>query len=301
MIINYAEPTAARRRIPVYLVDSTGAPVTGVVPAGAQLQVSKSGAAFANGAGTWAEVGSGLYHYEATLAEVTTDSYAMLKVNVSPTASIFVLAVDIDRRLVTNEASAARRRIPIYLVDSSGVPVTGLAIAGADRQVSENGGAFANGAGTVTETGSGAYYYELAAAEVDVPGFGALKVIKAPALTYVYSWSVYVPGSGAAPTLTNLEPPNGQPVGPDTPIQFDMTDSDGLVLVIPMITLDPFRLPEPAHDFTEFTELYLDGGSTREAISNGYRYTLRRKGGWTTNPQLRVFAVDLLGNVYVGP
>jgi len=70
-----SEPTAARRRIPFYLVDDSDGktPETGQTPLGAaELQISKNGGAFANFAGVWSEVAAGLYSYEATAAELDT-------------------------------------------------------------------------------------------------------------------------------------------------------------------------------------------------------------------------------------
>lgn len=71
MLITQNEATAAQRTISIYAVDATDGvtPETGLTPT---VQVSKNGAAFAAGAGTVAEVASGVYTYELTAAEVDT-------------------------------------------------------------------------------------------------------------------------------------------------------------------------------------------------------------------------------------
>jgi hypothetical protein len=77
-----------------------------------------------------------------------------------------------------SEAAAARRRIPVYLVDATDgySPETG--ITAPTVEVSKAGAAQASGGGTWTEIGEGQYYYEATAGEVDTLGFLALSVRK---------------------------------------------------------------------------------------------------------------------------
>lgn len=192
--LRYNEPNAALRRIPVYIQDAYGNPIPSEAITGAEIQVSKSGGPFVNGGGTVQSTpGSGGYYYEATQAETQTYSFLMIKVVPGGSAKPYFFSVDIGARIVLNELAATRRRIPIFLEDLSGNPVTGLSIAGAERKISKNGALFANGLGTVTEIGSGAYYYELAASEVNTAGFGMINIVKPPAVPFVYSWDVISP------------------------------------------------------------------------------------------------------------
>ncbi len=77
-----------------------------------------------------------------------------------------------------SEAIAARRRIPVYLVDATDgyTPKTG--ITAPTVEVSKAGAAQAAGVGTWTEIGEGQYYYEVTAGEVDTLGFLALSIRK---------------------------------------------------------------------------------------------------------------------------
>lgn len=70
--IKQSEATAARRRIPVLLVDITDGftPEVGVTTP--TINISKNGATSASGAGTWTEIGNGQYYYEFTSGEVDT-------------------------------------------------------------------------------------------------------------------------------------------------------------------------------------------------------------------------------------
>jgi hypothetical protein len=208
MRINYNETTPALRRIPVYLQDALNNPVTGAVPVGAQLQVSLSGAAWTNGAGTWTEDANGAYYYQATQAETVTDSFLMLRVAATG-AKVVVFPVDIGIRTIVSEPTATARYYPIYLVNAGGVPQTNLTITGAEVQLSKNGAAFANGAGVVAEiggagNGQGAYFYEATLPEVNTLGYDMLKVVKAGALPFVYTWNIVAPAppsGGGAPLV----------------------------------------------------------------------------------------------------
>lgn len=183
--MRYSEPTAALRRIPVYLVDDAGDPVTGAAPTGSEIQASKSGAAWVNATGTWDEVGLGAYTYEATQAETETLSFLLLRVAATG-ARIYVYVADIGDRIAQDSAGPARR-VPVYLVDDTGDPVAGLTLSGAEVQLSLAGAGWAEGDGDAEEIGLGAYYYELTFAEL-VEGPGVLRVADAAAQTYVYSW-----------------------------------------------------------------------------------------------------------------
>jgi hypothetical protein len=60
----------------------------------------------------------------------------------------------------------------------AGSPATGLTFAAADIQISKNGAADANSAGTVTEIGYGRYYYVATVAEMDTRGVLSLVTVR---------------------------------------------------------------------------------------------------------------------------
>jgi len=295
--MKYAEPNPDERRIPIYLEDTSGNPVTGVVFAAGDIRVSKSGAAMADYAGTWTEVGGGLYYYEATQLEVTTPSFVMLAVTGTGAKKI-VYTVGIGERISINNADPLARRIPIYLEDSTGAGVPGLALAGLSA-FGKNGAAYVAPSGAFGEIENGAYYYELTLAEIDTAGFGVLSILDPSILDFVYTWNVIDPGVGTI-TVSNVAPVPLQPVLPQDAIQFDITTPVGFALILPTISLNPFTVPEIVHDGTDFVPLYIEG-STRVAIVDGYRYTIRRKRGWYAQPNLIIHAVDAAGGVWVGP
>lgn len=295
--MKFNEPDPSRRRIPIYLEDVNKNPVTGVVLAPADIRVSKSGDPFAASLGISVEVGGGLYYYQATQAETATLSYMMITV-VAVGAQKYVYTVDIGDRIVVDNATAAARRIPIYLedADKAGVPL--LVLAGLSS-FSKNGGAYGAPAGVFTELEDGAYSYEATAGEVDTIGISVMRVLDPTIVDFVYTWDV-IAGTVGAIVVSNIEPVPLLPVLPQDAIQFDITSPPGFALILPMISLNPFTVPEPVHDFENFEPLYAQR-SSRTMIPNGFRYTIRRKGGWYAQPHLIIYAVDVTGTVWIGP
>jgi len=70
-----------------------------------------------------------------------------------------------------NEGTAEQRRIPVYFsfIYNSLIPATG--VVNPTILISKNGNAYAAGAGTFAEIGSGNYYYEFAQSEVNTNGW----------------------------------------------------------------------------------------------------------------------------------
>lgn len=102
-----------------------------------------------------------------------------------------------------SEATAARRRIPIALVDDADgkTPETGITISGTELKISKNGGAEANFAGTLTELAGGDYYYEAALAETDTVGYLTGRLVKTGVRTFRFAVQIV----GRDPYTTNLE------------------------------------------------------------------------------------------------
>lgn len=91
------------------------------------------------------------------------------------------------QQILLSEATNGDKRIFVLLVDATdGVtPETGITVSAAEVQVSQNGGAFANFAGTWTEVGAGIYYYTPTSAELNQQGIFVLKVAKTGCRTFV--------------------------------------------------------------------------------------------------------------------
>lgn len=94
--------------------------------------------------------------------------------------------------------------------------------------------------------------------------------------------------------VTNVQPANLAEVQPADTLSFDVTSTTGLLRVL--VCVDPLNAghaPELAHDGGSFQNLY--EGSARTVIAGGFRYVLRRDGGWYAPPRLLIFAVDSAG------
>lgn len=109
-----------------------------------------------------------------------------------------------------SEVTAARRRVPIWLVDATDGITAEMGVTGTPR-ISKNGGASAAAAGTITEVDAtnmpGLYYLEFTAAEVDT--LGTVLVSFKTAATAQWHGIVHVvafdPYSAADLGLTNLD------------------------------------------------------------------------------------------------
>jgi len=101
------------------------------------------------------------------------------------------------------------------------------------------------------------------------------------------------------PVVTFVSPLEGTQIEAGDALVFDVTDDSGTlgrVLVVAFLSRTADQ--ELAHDGAAFTARYA-ARSTRTAIANGFRFSLRRTGGWPTGTTVtvRVFAVDPSGNL----
>jgi hypothetical protein len=102
-----------------------------------------------------------------------------------------------------SEATAARRRFPVYLVDATDglTPETGEAAG--QPQISKNGGSWTNTSATLTAVGNGAYYVELTTGELDT--LGSIAVRYKSSATAEFSRSAVVDVARITPAQVNAE------------------------------------------------------------------------------------------------
>ena len=96
-----------------------------------------------------------------------------------------------------------------------------------------------------------------------------------------------------APVVSNVTPAAGSTLAPGDPVQFDVTD-DGTLLKL-LVTAAHGGLNEVVYEESTFRAGYSER-STVAAITDGYRFVLRRFDGWRGAPVFRVHAVDTAGN-----
>jgi hypothetical protein len=99
--------------------------------------------------------------------------------------------------------------------------------------------------------------------------------------------------SGNAPVASLVSPASGV-LDAQEAIVIDVTDTDSaLRRVFLVMRIPAFGLEELVHQGDRFTPDY--ARSTRVAIVNGFRYTIRRAGGWPASPVLDVYPIDVTG------
>jgi hypothetical protein len=102
-------------------------------------------------------------------------------------------------------------------------------------------------------------------------------------------------GGGAAPVIGNFSPSVGTPIGRNESVSFDVTDDTGLLRAEIWVTLgiDTFVV----HDGDVFLGAFAI--STRSTIAGGFRFTVRRNGGWPSSPTFTIHATDTAGQEVV--
>ena len=97
------------------------------------------------------------------------------------------------------------------------------------------------------------------------------------------------------PVVDNYSPAVGSTVNEADPIFFDVTDDSGEFAGI-IVAVKQGGATEVVHDGTNFLEPY-DDLSSRSNIPNGFRYRIRRTGGWVDTVVQTAFVFDKSGNV----
>ncbi len=99
------------------------------------------------------------------------------------------------------------------------------------------------------------------------------------------------------PVIGNFVPAQGTILDEQQSVSFDVTDNSGLFSTIILHAVYADGIEEVVHDGTNFRGLY-QTSSSRVIITDGWRYTVLRTGGWPSSPvTIRAFAVDGEGNL----
>jgi hypothetical protein len=112
---------------------------------------------------------------------------------------------------------------------------------------------------------------------------------------YAFTVSDPVLPDTAEPVVSNVTPPEGTPIARTASVFFDVTDDSGIFrrIIVTASFLDGSS--EVVHDGDNFATRYA-AASSRTVIPDGFRYRVRRNGGWPYGPTIRAFAIDTSGN-----
>jgi hypothetical protein len=95
--------------------------------------------------------------------------------------------------------------------------------------------------------------------------------------------------------VSNFAPPLGSALARTDPVFFDVTDNLGALRLVHLSAKFADGTYEVIHDGTDFAAGYATL-STRTAITNGFRYRVRRSAGWISGPTIVPLAIDTAGN-----
>jgi len=96
------------------------------------------------------------------------------------------------------------------------------------------------------------------------------------------------------PVISNIVPAPGTGIYASDTLQFDVTDDSGLFTAIVIMVEYPDGNYEVVYDGNTFA--YNFQNCTKSVITNGFRYYLRRRGGWPGSPTARIRAIDQGGS-----
>lgn len=98
------------------------------------------------------------------------------------------------------------------------------------------------------------------------------------------------------PTIGDFDPALGETLSRTGSVSFSLVDESGTFhALVVNVAFESENRYDVVHDGNEFGPDYRN--STREVIANGYRYTIVRRLGWTSQPRFRVVGVDSGGNL----
>ena len=176
---------------------------------------------------------------------------------------------------------------------ADGSPLAGLTPTWASWRVAATG-ADATPGPTITELSGGLY-------RVDAPPDGEVGVLDLGATAsprYATVGDEVTGGGGddpVAPVVENVTPAAGSPISSGTTLGFDVVDNVALRRVV-VLARFVGGAQDVVHDGDAFAATYAPA-STRTAIAGGWRYRIRRAGGWPSSPSILPLAVDTSGNV----
>lgn len=119
------------------------------------------------------------------------------------------------------------------------------------------------------------------------------------ALSIAAAISLGEPVDSTPPQITNLTPAAGSSLDANEPITLDVTDETGFGRVAILASFSDGiggEIVEVVHDGDAFRGNYLGVINLRTNITDGFRFTILRDGGWTAAPTFEFLAVDAGGN-----
>lgn len=96
-------------------------------------------------------------------------------------------------------------------------------------------------------------------------------------------------GDTTPPVVALIEPADGGELDRFAAIVLEVTDETALGRVFVVARFPTLGVEEVVHQGDRFASLYT-GASSRASITGGYRYSVKRNGGWPAPPVLTVYA-----------
>lgn len=302
-------------KLPVYISDSVGAPVTGLTFSGAEVLVGVDSAGLVNATGAIHEIGGtnngrGAYYYDSVAGDRAGERLLLFVRKSGDSPYIYSISTR-ERAELQVGGDDAQWGIPVFLVNAAtSLPLTGAAPGSGELLVSVDGGAWGNALGTWLQLDStnapGAYRYTPHASERATTGLWMILAVPTSASPYIYA--TYV--GGGSPEVDAVTPtPNTAPgaaggfsssyaTAKETPIVVDLVDDATLAYACVFQVL-PGGARRAIYRKGSF-EVGYKSYSTQELVTGHVRLHIRADDGWPPNSvEIDGDLVDTDGNVGV--
>lgn len=97
------------------------------------------------------------------------------------------------------------------------------------------------------------------------------------------------------PVISNVTPAAASAIATNDMVGFDITDPEGFVRILLVADFPGLGVREVIHDGQSFSPNYSGFGNSRVVITNGFRFTILRGGGWPVSPVIIPYAIDTTG------
>ena len=104
------------------------------------------------------------------------------------------------------------------------------------------------------------------------------------------------PSSASTPVITVVSPVAGATLSKFTSVVLTVADTSRLRRIFTYAFYAGMDVWEVVHDGVVFSPKYRGSVNDRTVLSDGFRYTLLRDGGWPGSPSIKLYAVNVQGN-----
>jgi hypothetical protein len=256
------------------LYDSNGNPLTGISPSFYTYCSAVSGTNLPNP--TISPVGNGFYYFQVTGSELQNEGFAYVIDGTASASPRYSAGADGNNGVVG------------FGIYESDAPFTG------DTPTFSTYEDYLGNSRTAPTINHMSGVYTFVPTAADRAAGTTYEIVTNHDPTRIYGFLEQVTNS-SAPTVSVISPSVGSSIYTDTHLVINVTDDFNSFKEIRLwAAFSGMEAIELVYDGSSFTSLY-SVDSTRSVISNGFQFSLMRRGGWPGSPTITASAIDTNG------